>query len=478
MRLLELKNLLEGNLAPSELIKINATTKVPRIDIFTRKVAAGEPFPTVDGREVIINKSEGKRIRDIITGGPIGRQSISVNTDQGPVKLSDLKKTGEWGAKAGDTEGVIGNRGDVSEGILGASLFAKMKARVNGKIKIISASDIWGVIDSLQLQKTVKGKDTEENWGEYTVKVKDVNQATVKDSIIFTLKLKEGAFKEIIDPKKRSLLTSEVNSAVSYANSADAEEFASFFYLNGKPDIIHVITDGLSDQTGKKSDVEVIITDPKTGQQHEQQLNISLKAASPQIAQVSGGTTLAGDTTGRTAYEAQEELWSQLGVDVLPFKEEFESMIKQSNHDSFAKAFQFMYLQVNDLLQRLLSGNHDDEEYLYIKDFINAINYFATLNNPNVLLINFEKGGYSISSFANLQSQIRDIDLDSRLIIQPESGLPIVEIFDTNSGQLFVKIRSVRNSRESTVTGEKGWYFRNVVSTGPLLKELTSIKKK
>jgi hypothetical protein len=478
MRLLELKNLFEGpNLAPSELIKPNSRTNVPRIDIFARKVTAGEPFPTTDGRSVIIDKTEIKRIRDLMAQGQFGGKTISVNTDQGPISLSNLKKTGEFGALAGDVADKIGNRGDISEGILGAALFAKMRARVNGKIKTIASGDIWGVIDSLQLQKTVRGKDKEDTWGEYTVKVKDVNQATVKDSIVFTLKLKEGPFKEIMDTTKRPLLNKEISGAVEYANSADAEEFASFFYLNGKPDIIHVITDGLSDQTGKKSDIEVIVTDPKTGKQHEQRLNISLKAGSAQIAQVGGGTTIADDTKGKTAFEAQDELWSKLGIDVVPFKEEFESMTAKSNYDSFMGAFQFMYHEVTDLLRRLLSGNYDDEEYLYISDFIKAINYFATLGNPNIVLINLEKGSYSISSFANLESQLQDIDLNARYVEQDESGLPIVEVFDINSSQLFLRIRSYRKSKVSK-SGEEGWYFRNYIETGPLLKQLTSIKKK
>ena len=477
MRLLELKNLLEGaDLAPSELKGINSLTKEPRIDIFVRKVMAKEPFTTTKGDEVIIDTKEAKRLKDLVAQNKLVG-SISVNTNKGPKLLSQLKKTGEFGGKGGDIANKIGNYGDISEGILGAALFAKMRARVNGRIKTVGATDIWGVIDSLQLQKIVRGKDKEDTWGEYNVKVKDVNQATVKDSIIFTLKLKEGPFKEIMDLTKRSLLTQEVNGAVEYANSADAEEFASFFYLNGKPDIIHVITDGLSDQTGKKSDIEVIITDPKTGQQHEQQLNISLKAGSDQIAQISGGTTISDESKGKTAFETQEELWNKLGIDVLSFKEEFESMTKKSNYDSFMNAFQFMYHEVTDLLQRLLSGNYDDEEYLYISDFIKAINYFATLGNPNILLINLEKGSYSISSFANLESQLQDIDLDARYIEQDESGLPIVEIFDANSGQLFIRVRSYRGSKTSK-SGEKGWYFRNYIETGPLLKQLTSIKKK
>lgn len=477
MRLLELKNLLEAaNLSPSELKNVNSNTGEPRIDIFSRKVAAKEPFVTITGDQVVINPKEVKRLKDLIAQNKlIG--NISVETDKGPVALSQLKKTGEFGGKGGDVADKIGNRGDISEGILGAALFAKMRARVNGKIKSISPDDIWNVIDSLQLQKTVKAKNIEDTWGEYTVKVKDINQSTVKDSIIFTLKLKQGPFLEIMDQQKRLLLNKEISGAVEYANSADAEEFASFFYLNGKPDIIHVITDGLSDQTGKKSDIEVIVTDPKTGKQHEQQLNISLKAGSAQIAQVGGGTTISDDTKGKTAFEAQEELWSKLGIDVLPFKEEFEAMTKKSNYESFMGAFQFIYHNVTDLLQRLLSGNHDDEEYLYISDFIKAINYFATLGNPNVVLINLEKGSYSISSFANLESQLQDIDLDARYLEQDESGLPIVEIFDANSGQLFLRIRSYRKSKTSK-SGEEGWYFRNYIETGPLLKQLTSIKKK
>lgn len=472
MKLLELKYLQEGaDLSASELMKNNAVTGEPRIDIFLKKINAGEPFPTVSGspESVTIDKSEIERFKSLLAAGPLtGR--VSVKTDKGNVSLSSLKKTGDFGGLSGEVAGKIGNRGDIAEGILGAALFAKMKARVGGGIKVINPAMVWDVIDSLQLQKVVTAKEKENTYGEYTVKVKDVNQTSVKDSIMFTLKLKQGPFTEIMDLKKRSLLTSEVSGAVEYANSPDAEEFATFFYLNGKPDIIHVITDGLSDQTGKKSDIEVIVTDPKTGKVHQQQLNISLKAGSEQFAQVSGGSDISA--VGKSLLDTQKELWGYFGVEIDPLADEFNEIIKKQGMES---AIQFMYTIAGQHLKDLLSGNIDDEEYMYIKDFVNAVNFFATRNTPNIVLVNLKKGGYTISSFDDLASKIADIDLDARYRQQP-GGLPIIEIFDANSGTLFMQIRSYRTKKLSK-EGKKGFYYRNYIEKGPLLGELTDIKR-
>lgn len=455
MKFLEVK-LLEAGLDAGELTKYPAVSvggKAPetqwkRLNVFLAKIKDGEPFELVDGSKVTVAKDEGKNLIDAITTG--NTRGIKLKTSAGVLSLSKFQKTAEFGGLGGDTSEKISNKGEVAEGILGASLFAKLLARVSGKIKVINGDDIWRVIDTL--------KATKED--HYQVKVKDAAKNAVNDSIQYTLKLKKGPYTDIMDPTKRAMLTDLINSAVEYANSPDAQEYSEYFYLNGKPDVIHVITDGISESTTKKSDIEVVITDPKTGKQTHQQLNLSVKAGSEQMGQVGSGKP-------GTEFSTQQEMWDRFGLDMSPFKEEFE---KTSKDQGLLNGIELLYRHADMFLQELLTGDYDDAEYLFIKDLAKAIDYFATLNDPSVILVSMEKGTYEVLSFANLESKFKGVDLTSRY--RETTATPQIEIFDKNSGSILLKIRT---KRETTKGG--GTYIRNYIEKGPLLKELTSIKK-
>jgi len=455
MKFLEVK-LLEAGLSAGELTKYPAVsiggrepeTQWKRLNTFLAKIKEGEPFKLTDDSEVTVAAEEGQKLIDAITAGDT--RSIKLKTSAGIIPLSKFQKTAEFGGTGGDSSEKISNKGEVAEGILGASLFAKLLARVGGKIKVISGDDIWRVIDTL--------KETKED--HYQVKVKDAAKNVVNDSIQYTLKLKKGPYTDIMDPAKRALLTDLINSAVEYANSPDAQEYSEYFYLNGKPDIIHVITDGISESTTKKSDIEVVITDPKTGKQTHQQLNLSVKAGSEQIGQVGSGKP--GEE-----FSTQQEMWDRFGLDMMPFKEEFE---KSKKEEGLLNAIELLYRHADMFLQELLTGDYDDAEYLFIKDVAKAIDYFATLNDPNVILVSMEKGTYEVLSFANLESKLKEVDLSSRY--RETTATPQVEIFDKNTGSILLKIRT---KRETTKGG--GTYIRNYIEKGPLLKELASIKK-
>ena len=452
MKFLEVK-LLEGGLDAGELTKYldnsdNPETQWERLNVFLAKIREGDPFTLTDGSEVIVDPDQGQVLLDAITSGKT--RNIKLKTSAGVLALSKFEKTTEFGGQGGDNSKKVSNRGDVAEGILGASLFAKLLARVNGKITVISGDDIWRVIDTLKETKA----------DHYQVSVKDAAKAVVNDSIQYTLKLKKGPYKDIMDPTKRPMLSDLINSAVEYANSPDAQEYSEYFYLNGKPDIIHVITDGISENTTKKSDIEVVITDPNTGKKTHQQLNLSVKAGSEQIGQV--GTGKPGEE-----FSTQQEMWDRFGLDMTPFKEEFETAKKDNG---LLNAIELLYRHADVFLQELLTGDYDDAEYLFIKDVAKAIDYFATLNDPNVILVSLEKGTYEVLSFANLEHKLKEVDLTSRY--RETTATPQVEIFDKNSGSILLKIRT---KRETTKGG--GTYIRNYIEKGPLLKELTSIKK-
>jgi hypothetical protein len=454
MRLLDLKQLNEAGLSIDQLKKyddqISSPTPYLRANKFLSKIERNEEFELVGGEKVVIKPEEYDKLLQIFNAGTIPGQTINIQLANGQTKrLTQFQKTTDLGGKGGGGEG-LANRGDAAEGILGASLFAKLTARTRGKIDTINPTNIWNIIDIL--------KQTQED--HYSVQIKDATKNVAKDSIQFTLKLKPGPYKDIMDPKKRSLLTNEINSAVAYANSADAQEYCEYFYLNGKPDVIHVITDGISGSTTKKSDVEVITTDPTTGKSVRQQLNISLKTLSDTMGQVGQGEK--GEE-----FNAQKKLWDSFGIDIESSRNEFDTLVSEQG---LPVGIEKIYRDATVFLQDLLAGSFDDAEYLFLKDLVKGIDYFATLNDPTVIMVSLEGGTYDVMSFANLQKQLKNIDLDARY--NEKAANPQIEIYDINSGMQLFRIRS---KKEKVKNGQ--WYIRNYIEKGPLLSELTSIKR-
>jgi hypothetical protein len=204
-----------------------------------------------------------------------------------------LNKTGEK----------ISNRGEVSEGILGAAMFAKFTKRQPGEeVGVITPSDITNVLDTLQAQ----GNDT------YSVTVNDA-ESSVADTISFILRLKTAPYKDLMNPLKRPLLTNELTSAAAYVNSPMAERYSKYFYLNGRADEINIMADGAASETEKKSDVWVAIRD-KNGAMRTLKLNTSLKV---------GGVAQFGQVGGSTS-ESMIKLFGFFGIDVSPYLDKFE----------------------------------------------------------------------------------------------------------------------------------------------------------
>lgn len=437
MRLLELKELLEASdLSAGELSKRN----FEKLSTFIAKVTDHQPFALISGGEVIIDKSEATRLQQLADSGQL-RGAISVKTNKGMKPLSSLAKTAEFGG-TGLTADKVANKGEIAEGILGAAMFAKLSARVNSGIGNVGGPEVWAVID--QLKST--GQDN------YSVELKDKGQTLVNDKIQFTLRLKAAPYRDIVDPSKRKLLNDLLASALAYANSARAQEYSEHFFLNGKPDIINVVSDGVSGEKTRKTDVEVYVTDPKTGRVDKRKLNISLKAGSDQMGQVGGAT-----------FEKMVELWSKFGILVDSYKDEYDRMFKDKGADY---AVEFIYREADQLLKQLLSGDFDDEEYMYLRKFFNGIDYFATLNDPSIELVSFEGGKHKVLKFSQLAKKLKQIDLDSQYNESVKN--PRIDIVDRNTGKIFLSIRHK--------TEDMGKVRRNYIEKGPLLSELAGLE--
>jgi hypothetical protein len=341
-------------------------------------------------------------------------------------------------------EATISNRGEVSEGILGAAMFAKFTKREPGEeVGTIGAADITNVLDNLQAQ----GNDT------YSVTVNDADSA-IADTVSFVLRLKTGPYQDLMNPMKRNLLTNELNSAAAYVNSAMAERYSKYFYLNGKADEINIMADGAASETEKKSDVWVGIRN-NNGSMRTLKLNASLKV---------GGVAQFGQVGG-SSFESMTTLFGYFGVDVSPYLDKFE---KQSKKDPII-AVEYMYRQITEDLQSKLAGNDDTEEARFVDQVAHAVTHFATLGDPNVELVDFNKGGFKILRFKNLEHKLRTIDLTASYTgkTRPEITIHDVE----NPKKELLTIRCKIENREN-----KAPYIRNLIEKGSLLEEITEVQ--
>jgi hypothetical protein len=352
------------------------------------------------------------------------------------------------GAQTDDPEdvGKITNRGETSEGILGAAMFAKFVKREPGEdIGTVTPADIGGVLDSLK--KT--GED------QYEVEVEDYDNEHA-DRITFVLRLKTGPYQDLMDPAKRTLLTSEYASAAAYVNTSDAERYSRYFYINGRADQITIMADGVTGETEQKTDVWVYVAD-EDGQPRKLRLNTSLKVGGvPQFGQVSG-----------TSEETQQTLWNYFGVNIDPSLPAFR---KATKADDPRAAFEKVYQYAAKQLDRELKNATAEQEASIINSIAQGITHFATLGDPKVELVDFSQGGFKILRFNKLKEKLQTMNLAATY--NGSKTWPEVNIHERgNPDNRLLKIRTKKETKP------KGIYLRNLIEKGPLLEKLTEYKK-
>ncbi len=361
----------------------------------------------------------------------------------GPMFNSYAGASGEKSAK-------IANRGETSEGILGAAMFAKFtKREPDEEIGSVTPEDIAQVLDSLQ--KT--GED------QYEVQVKDFDNKHA-DRVTFVLRLKSVPYADLMDPAKRSLLANEFSSAAGYVNSADAERYSRYFYINGRADQIVVMADGVTGEKEQKPDVWVYVTDEE-GQPRKLRLNTSLKVGGiSQFGQVSGGNA-----------ETQQTLWSYFDVDVSPKLKNFDARVKQDTRETYKQIYQYAADQIN----RELKNADPEEEAGIINSIAQGITHFATLGDRNVELVDFDRGGFKILRFNNLLRKLQTVNLEASYV--DSKTWPEVVIHER--GDPKNRLLTIRLKIENIATKKdpNALYIRNYIEKGPLLEKLTQYRR-
>ena len=351
------------------------------------------------------------------------------------------------GGDGNEEEAKVANKGEIAEGILGAAMFSKFtKRQSNEEIGQVTPQDITSILDRL--------KQTSEDM--YQLSVRDADNEFA-DTVTFLLRLKTGPYRDLMDPAKRQLLINEYSSAAAYVNSSMAERYSKYFYLNGKADDIAILADGAASETEKKADVWVAVRD-NNGNMRQLRLNTSLKI---------GGVKQFGQVGGSTV-ESMQKLWSYFDIDVSDYIDLYN---KKLNKDQF-EALAFMYKKIAATLAAQLAGDDSESEVRFVDKLAHAVTYFATLGDPSVELVDFDKGGFKILRFKNLEHKLKTVDLTASYIATKATP----EIVIHERGNPKNALISIRAKRETKKSGEI--YVRNLIEKGRLLEELTRVEQR
>lgn len=339
------------------------------------------------------------------------------------------------------------NRGDIAEAILGASLTAKLIKRGKDRIGKITESDVKSV-----LTRAISNSEEEIT---YTVEDKD---SQIADKIVFTLRLPSGSMIAIKNPKNWGKFEDLFASGIAYCNDADAEKYSNHFYKNGKVDEVEITSDGVSNQKGRKTDVQAIVRDPATGKTRDlRNVDISLKADSNIYGQHGTGGLQAGKAVWLSKAQA---LFGQLGVNIT----------MPARHVDITDFWRQVYKQATKQLNQHFAHYTATQETNFIERLADVIDNQGSSGNRNLRLVSFEKGSYSLHSFKILKQRLINakIDFGAELTIGPRSGKPSIVIYDRTSGDTLTAIRYFQGGEKSS----------NYFEKGPLLHELTRIVKK
>jgi hypothetical protein len=117
-----------------------------------------------------------------------------------------------------------------------------------------------------------------------------------------------------------------------------------------------------------------------------------------------------------------------------------------------------------------LAGNNDTEEARFVDEVARAVTHFATLGDANVELVDFDKGGFKILRFKNLEYKLRNIDLTASYTGKTRPEISIHDVEDPKKELIAIRCK-VENKKS-------GPYVRNYIEKGPLLEEITKVQER
>ena len=210
----------------------------------------------------------------------------------------------------------------------------------------------------------------------------------------------------------------------------------------------------------------VAVRDPQ-GMMRKLKLNISLKTKGiGQFGQV-GGYTI----------DKMRELWQYFGINIdeHAFTEKYERHSKKDKEKGLA----YLYGEIAQILAKKLQGDDEDAEVRFVDQLSKAIQFFATMDDPSVELVDFDAGGFKILRFNKLREQLRKVDLTATFVKpKTEKGKPEVVVHQVGDPKnILVGVR-VKIENKIDKNGQPYVYYRNIIEKGPLLEKITTVQQK
>ena len=435
--------------------------KKERYDLFVKKIQQGDKFLTSDGDEIVLSK-------DNLDGFENGELPAKLVSDDGkPMAWNKLAKTGEFGG-AGETvsgERTMANRGNTVEGVLGAATVARLATRPS---RSVTHQDLKNIID--KFAKTQQPDLTSKSGGgEIIFPAKGVD---ITDEFVCKIKLPTKNYVDFVDYDFMMAdpeMNGYINNIIEYVNDASVvDRFARYFENNGRANTVEVIADGVSDMSGRKTDIFMVYLD-EHGNNKIHKFDLSLKAGTtPQFGQVSAGGSLPNSKNkalGEHGWNVYEKIFSDFGVNVSEVGD------KYLTSKTIDEAVNIVYFKAYQEFTRQLAGSDDDAEKKWLKQFIFNINEHGTYNDPTVQLLQFEKNKYYVLDFKKLDRLLRKDKLDIEVDLNytnSKNGTkwPKLNFYNNENKQTLIQIRS-------KFSPEK---MNNIIEKGPYLKVLTTVR--
>lgn len=441
-----------------------------RVPKFLDKLKKNPVFKTTTGQDVTIkvDADEYKRIQSILSNPNAGGSLVINTTDGEQVNTNSLAKTGEFGGVGSDAQGErkIANRGNTMEGILGVATVARLLARPG---RAINSNDIKSVLSKFpkpDLKRQSNGA---------IVPFNAVENKNVTDKFNLTVKLPTANYVDFIDwnfMQKDPMMKGFIDNCVAYVNDANiVGRFADAFEHNDRPDEVNVIADGVSDMSGRKTDIFMTWIGPN-GEKKSKKFDLSLKAGTTsQFGQASAGGTKPSSRLkahGEYGWEKYQQIFGDFGVDVSSVGEQYLTA------PTLEKAVTAVYKKATDEFKKALEGSDSDNEKLWLTQFVNNIKQHGTLNDPAVQLLQFEKSRYYVLDFKKLDRlfELDQLDLEAELQYtksQDGSLWPRIIFYNKEKGPRAGELIRIRSKWDSNK-------MNNLIEKGPYLKELTKVR--
>ncbi len=360
-------------------------------------------------------------------------------------------------------------RGDIAEGILGATLTAKFvnrpKSLKDGNVKVTKQMVDKVLDDFYKKAKLIsyQANDVVAKRGKATI-----------DNVNFSINLPEAAADFLRVKKNRPIVDDLYDSAIAYVEKTWSDE-VMIFALNGQMDTIDIISDGVGDQKGTKADIKITVN----GKPHSRQISLKV-AGGEQFSQVSGSD-----------FSKQMNLWEDiLKLDISSLEKKYnkalekydKKLIFSSREDTKLKAFK-------DMLKNAAAVVYKDAAAQMQKKITSKDAKFYT-NLANLVFMGATKGDQSIELVKLEQRKFKQLQFNkdflrlysnqlkkSNLIVKfSTTGDPIVKVYagSEKKDNLLLQIRTKIEAQSKMTKSGKMYtpYMRNYIEAGPLMFNL------